>query len=361
MDEQAAPEPEVSADAAESATADAPAAETLPEELPPVEPPSASFIMQLFLVPAIIVAAVIGIWALFGQLSASEQDWRQLVTELRANNEHRRWRGASGLAQMLRADFELGEDGQNLAANQQIATELTGLLDELLSDPTRSEEQIRQQSFVVTTLGWLDVHDTTLPVLIKAAQPDQELIIRADALRALSIVASRANESGEPIDRADLIDCVSEASRDNETLIRQVSAFVMGFLSGEEIDQRLRVLLEDGDSATRLNAAIALARRQNSEGTEVFLATLETALQMVDPETMEGDTPQEKLLRAQSENDMNTIVTGNVLKAVRDLKPKLTDEQRSKALTLAQSIAEDHREIKIRFEAETTVRELSEK
>ncbi len=361
MDEQAAPEPEVVADATESATSEAPAPGPLPEELPPVEPPSASFIMQLFLVPAIIVAAVIGIWALFGQLSASEQDWRQLVTELRSNNEHRRWRGASGLAQMLRADFELGKDGQNLAANQQIATELTDLLDELLVDPTRSEEQIRQQSFVVTTIGWLDVHDTTLPVLIKAAQPNQELIIRADALRALSIVASRANENGEPIDRADLTDCVSEASRDNETLIRQVSAFAMGFLSGEEIDQRLRVLLEDGDSATRLNAAIALARRQNSEGTGVFLATLETALQTVDPETMEGDTPQEKLLRAQSEDDMKTIVTGNVLKAVRDLKSKLTDEQRSKALELAQSIADEHREIKIRLEAQTTVRELSDK
>lgn len=360
MDEHTAPESDSAAATDPSADAGAAQSGDLPEELPPVEPPSASFIMQLFLVPAVIVAAVIGIWALFGQLSASEQDWRQLVAELRSNNEHRRWRGANGLAQMLRADFEMGEKGQNLAANQQIATELTELMAELLADPARSEEQIRQQSFVATTLGWLDVYETTLPVLISATKSDQELIVRADALRALAIMAARASEHGEPVDRKDVINCVAEASQDRESLIRQVSAFAMGFLSGDVIEQQLRVLLEDGDSATRLNAAIALARRQNAEGIDVFLATLETAPQPVDPESMEGETPQEKLLRARSENDMNTIVVGNVLKAVRELKPQLSDEQREKSIKLAQSIADSHREVKIRLEAETTVRELSE-
>ena len=68
-------------------------ADGLPENLPPVQPPSAGFIMQLFLVPGLIVAAVIAVWALFGKLSASEQDWRHLVAEVRSNNEHRRWRG----------------------------------------------------------------------------------------------------------------------------------------------------------------------------------------------------------------------------------------------------------------------------
>ena len=75
-----------------------------PEDLPPVQPPSAGFIMQLFLIPAIIVAAVIGIWVLFGRMAGAEQDWRQLVQDLGSENEHRRWRAASGLAHMLNAD-----------------------------------------------------------------------------------------------------------------------------------------------------------------------------------------------------------------------------------------------------------------
>ena len=74
----------------------------LNEELPPVKPPSAGFIVQLFLIPALIVAAVVGVWALFGKMAAGEQDWRELVDEIKNTNEHRRWRGANGLAT---ADF----------------------------------------------------------------------------------------------------------------------------------------------------------------------------------------------------------------------------------------------------------------
>ncbi|MCA9118121.1 MAG: hypothetical protein KDA79_23780, partial [Planctomycetaceae bacterium] len=73
----------------------------LPEELPPVEPPSAGFIVQLFLVPGLIVAAIIGVWVLFGRIAEGRQDWRELVAELPSGNEQRRWRAALGLAQML--------------------------------------------------------------------------------------------------------------------------------------------------------------------------------------------------------------------------------------------------------------------
>ncbi len=43
-----------------------PSALALIEELPPVEPPSAGFIVQLFLIPMLIVGAIIGVYALFG-------------------------------------------------------------------------------------------------------------------------------------------------------------------------------------------------------------------------------------------------------------------------------------------------------
>ena len=68
-----------------------------PEELPPVTPPSAGFIVQLFLIPALIVMAVVAVWALFGKLADSDNDWKQLATELSSSNEHRRWRAALGL------------------------------------------------------------------------------------------------------------------------------------------------------------------------------------------------------------------------------------------------------------------------
>ncbi|MFN8856728.1 MAG: hypothetical protein ACK50P_14265, partial [Planctomycetaceae bacterium] len=68
--------------------------DNLPEDLPPVKPPSVGFIVQLFVVPGLIVGAIVGIWLLFGRMATAEQDWQRLVVELQNPNEHRRWRGA---------------------------------------------------------------------------------------------------------------------------------------------------------------------------------------------------------------------------------------------------------------------------
>src|SRR5690349_2418163 len=92
----------------------------LVEDLHPVQPPSAGFIIQLFLVPAIIVLVIVGMFLTFRTLVSGNQDWQSLVAELRSSNEHRRWRGAHGLAQMLQADAQRGEQGEQLARNPQI-------------------------------------------------------------------------------------------------------------------------------------------------------------------------------------------------------------------------------------------------
>ena len=99
-----------------------------PENLPPVEPPSAGFILQLFLVPAIIVMVVVGVWLLFGKMASGEQDWRKQLAELRSSNVHSRWRGANALAHLLELDKKRGDDGEHLAENRLIATELSNLL-----------------------------------------------------------------------------------------------------------------------------------------------------------------------------------------------------------------------------------------
>jgi len=46
----------------------------IPENLPPVEPPSAGFIIQLFVVPGLIVLAIVGVYLLFGKLATVGQD-----------------------------------------------------------------------------------------------------------------------------------------------------------------------------------------------------------------------------------------------------------------------------------------------
>ena len=331
----------------------------LPENLPPVQPPSAGFIMQLFLVPGLIVAAVIAVWALFGKLSSSEQDWRQLVAEVRSNNEHRRWRGATGLAQMLRADVELKQSGNQLSTNPQIAKELATLLTELLNEPTQDEELTSQQSFLARTLGWLDSLDDSIPALILATDKKYEVIVRSDALRSIALIAGRAQENGRLLDRPDVTDRLLEVSQDSDPLIRQVCAFTLGLIPGEAVDQRLRVMAEDRDPNTRINAAMAMSRRGMPEAFGALLELLTTANEPVDPASMEGDTELQKKIRARSQENMNQVVLGNALTALRDIAASMTEEQRNRAIALCKPLADDASNIKIRIEAGITLRTLN--
>ena len=331
----------------------------LPEDLPPVEPPSAGFIMQLFLVPGLIVCAVIAVWALFGKLSSSEQDWRQLVAEVRSNNEHRRWRGATGLAQMLRSDVELGESGNQLSTNPQIAKELATLLTELLNEPAQDEELTSQQSFLARTLGWLDSLEDSVPALLQATDKKHETIVRSDALRSIALIAGRASDNDKPLDRPEVTDRLIEVSQDSDPLIRQVCAFTLGLIPGDRVDQRLRVLAEDRDANTRINAAMAMSRRGMSEAFGALVELLKSANEPVNPGSMEGDTEVEKKIRARSQENMNQVVLGNALTALRDLAAAITDEQRQQAIAICKPLSEDASNIKIRIEAGTTLRVLS--
>ena len=52
-------------------------------ELPPVEAPSAGFVVQLFVIPAAVVVVVVIVWLLFGKLAGGERDAMEYVRQLR--------------------------------------------------------------------------------------------------------------------------------------------------------------------------------------------------------------------------------------------------------------------------------------
>ncbi|HUQ72515.1 MAG TPA: hypothetical protein VM165_23510, partial [Planctomycetaceae bacterium] len=147
----------------------------LGNDLPPVQPPSAGFIFQLFVVPALIVLAVVAVWALFGRLAAGEQDWRALVQDLSSANPHVYKRAMFGLAQVLDTDRRLRKDTdpERLAVNPQIATALSDLLQKQLRQAVQDEESLSVQVYLSRALGLLDVPETTVPVLIEALDPQR--------------------------------------------------------------------------------------------------------------------------------------------------------------------------------------------
>lgn len=332
----------------------------LPDDLPPVEPPSAGFILQLFLVPGLIVAAVIGVWALFGKMSSSEQDWRQQIVEMRSNNEHRRWRGANGLAQMLRADIELGKDGQKLSKNPAIAKELTELFSDLLAETGRDEELISQQSFLARTLAWLDTHEVVIPILLEAADPKRDDIVRSDAIRSLAIIAGRADEAGNRLSDSALADSLIEFSQDSNPLTRQLCAYTLGLIDGGGVEQRLTVMTEDSDDNTQINAAIALARTGSTKGLPVFVRVLKEAPKPVDPRTMDGENDEERQAQAENQEAMNAIALVNVLKALQDVYPNLEATESDQVRSLVEPIADAFEIIKIRIRAQETLRTFDE-
>jgi HEAT repeat protein len=304
--------------------------------LPPVEPPSAGFIMQLFVVPALIVLAVVVVWAFFGKIAASEDDWRELVEDIRNTNEHRRWRGADGLARLLQNDQQLGEGGQHLAANAEIARVLVGLFDEELKRHSQREDDLKQEAFLARTLGLLDSPKTVLPALELGMQPDQDREVRKNSIASVAVIAGRASEAHHPIEDPDLVKDMITASGDSDALIRDVSTFALGLIPTDASRDRLKVLLSDADRNTRVNAAVGLARQKSAAGFGVFKDVLQSA----SAEPNGSPSQLESLLAVK-----------NSLHAVKILAGDWTAQQRGELVALIDPITKHHAEPRIRTDA----------
>ncbi|MBM83308.1 MAG: hypothetical protein CMJ78_22330 [Planctomycetaceae bacterium] len=324
------------------------APELNPDELPPVQPPSAGFIVQLFLVPGLIVLVILGVYTLFWKLSSSEQDWRSLVTDLRSKNEHIRWQAALGLAQVLKADQERGEKGQNLASNSQVASELSGLLSVMLADTAPSEDDLKQQEFLARTLSLLDAPQTVLPVLRKAMETQRDREVRKYAITSIATIADRVNQKGKQLEDDGLVTELIEVSKDEDPFVRQLGAYALGLFKEKAAQERLEVLLASGDNNTRINAALGLSRQKSTAGFQVFLDVLNDAAKMSSSENAMSELTFEK-----------AISLKNVLKAVTDLEAEFNVEQKSKLAEPLKTISEEHPDAKSKIDAGVALKALS--
>src|SRR5262249_19541016 len=75
--------------------------------LPPVAPPSGRFILQLFLVPGLIVAALVVVALGLDWLFGGHRKPEKLLKNLDDPNPEVRWRAAADLSQILPRDDEL--------------------------------------------------------------------------------------------------------------------------------------------------------------------------------------------------------------------------------------------------------------
>lgn len=258
-----------------------------PRSLPPVQPPTAGFLVQLFLAPLLIVVVIVMVWLLFSWLAHMGTNPRDLVRDIgRMNNAS--WQRAYNLAEILRKP-----GNEALKQDKQLALELAETLDKLRAGrperkrdaATETDEQRREhkdqlyenrvklEMFLCHVLGEFSVTDG-LPALINAAAPDDSndpngFAVRSAAIQAIAVQASHVDpqvlQQNEALLKV-LIETSKERgegefAREEYAKLRSAAAYALGMIGGHEAVDRLTQMLDDGDANTRFNAATGLARQ----------------------------------------------------------------------------------------------------
>jgi HEAT repeat protein len=240
-------------------------------DLPPVEAPSASFVIQLFVIPAVVVGVVIVVWLLFGKLAGGERDAMEYVQQLRRPSAN--WRSAFELASLIRNDVRLAQDPRLLG-------ELTDLLDSELKE----NENPQLTQYVALCLGAFQTLEAKLAdgrsvdpldVLARALEPRYGSQIQIAAVASLAKQASRLDGQ---LDHPRAIAALEQAASGGDAELRQIAAYALGFFGGDDSARVLRErLTSDEDRYVRYNAAIALGRRGDMAALGTLREMLSTA------------------------------------------------------------------------------------
>ena len=232
------------------------------ELLPPVEPPSAGFIIQLFVIPAVIVAAVVAIWFVIESLARrGEQDPAVIVKALKSNNQAR-FQQAKELADMLRLPQRYPE----MKASHDLSHQIAAYVDELVAAGRPEDAEVTMRIFLVTALGEFHVDDG-LPALLNAAQKDPERDVRRRAINAIAVLAGAMAglKPPQPLESEALTESLLKLADDQDELVRSETTFAIGVVAGTpdadpRLAEKLVELADDPYTDARFNAAAALAR-----------------------------------------------------------------------------------------------------
>lgn len=248
------------------------------DNLPPVEPPSARFIIQLFVVPALIVMLVVGVWIVVTWLVHRTTMRPEDLIEGLETASVARWQRASELADLLRndrfADFR---------KNGKAATQLAGVLDRELAaadgGQKMDQESVTLRYFLARALGEFRVDEGT-DALLRAASTNRdprEEMVRRGAVQALAVRAFNLSQLKPPQRFADpnVEPTLFKLATDESPLIRSETAYTLGQIGTPAALAELEKMLGDPHPDTRYNAAIALAQHGS-------VAAIPTLAEMLD-------------------------------------------------------------------------------
>lgn len=323
--------------------------------LPPVEPPSAGFIVQLFVVPAVIVCIIVMVWLLFNWVAQMGSDPQQFVEALRRNNPSR-WQAAVNLANELR-----NPRNAELKTDEVLARQLGDILQEELTAAQYDPNSITLRIFLCRALGEFHVPQV-LPGLVKVAGTQRdpaEAEVRRAAIESIAVLHSNLPALTDA-PQQQTIDVLLKAAREPSTpddagrgrLLRSTAAFTLGVVGGEEAKQQLRLMLADSHPDVRYNAAAGLARHGDEQAIEVLIA-------MLDPEQRAGvEVEQHEAARDYKRH----LILSNALRATSLLAAHQPTADLSELRAAVSRLAESKRvAAEIRVHAKEVLKQLQER
>ncbi|MDZ4659869.1 MAG: hypothetical protein SH868_20020 [Bythopirellula sp.] len=288
------------------------------ELLPPIEPPSAGFILQLFIIPAVIVAVVVLLgWLVTTLATTGERDPEQIVAKLRGSSQNR-WQEAFELANALRTE----ERNPELKSNTRLADELAKLLAEEHKAARTDDDSVKLRTFLCSALGAFQV-DNGLPVLLTVAHDDVDEAVRGDAINAIAVLAEtfRTADPPQALESETFVETFVDLANDQSDMVRSRTAFALGVItlapdSDPRLTEELEKLVEDLYPDARYNAAMGLARR----GSLLAVAPLK---EMLDLESLAVSIKGE--VRPDMQTRKRNTILKNALDAVVVVKEKNPD------------------------------------
>ena len=236
------------------------------ELLPPVKPPSAAFVVQLFVVPMVIVSVIVVLCVAFNWLAKRGTDPATLINDLGKGNAGS-WQKALDVANLLN-----DPNNDELRKSEPLAAKLAEMLDDQIEEANLRDEQVRLRVWLCLALGVMEV-DEGFDELIRAASTERDIVeveVRKTAIESIARrVASESISASEVQSNAELAKILVDASTvssddpDKEQLygqLRSSVAFTLGVLGGQQFVDQLAVMLGDPLPAVRFNAATGLAR-----------------------------------------------------------------------------------------------------
>lgn len=204
--------------------------------LPPVEPPSAGFLIQLFVIPGVIVAAIVGVWLLFTSLASDTGDPRTYLEHLRSSTD-KRWHAAVYLASAL-----AGDEHAELRYDPKFMADMAMVLDQSLDGGDTAEQAVAFRSYLSRALGHFHIA-TSLPTLVKAATTQRDPNEVEVRLSALEAIAQLTDNIRRPLAEK-LLPQAAALSRKSADAVRASEG-------GAEAANRLVALADEADALAR--------------------------------------------------------------------------------------------------------------